>query len=199
MAPFLPPMIAVTPDETTPPLSHIVSTVVKFFTEYFILVSDWITDHLPEAQEWVTSHPFHVAAAIVGVVLLIFVFVPWILSWVALAVNAVWSGLKSIFQLVWRSLQWFGRAFVHCLGFRTKGVTKGSISRVWLLHAGPFLLAPPFIIPVCGRDAALEAAQASRVRCSAGIDISSAFVGMRSVDISQTLMAIFFRGLEGAM
>ncbi|KAI6123204.1 hypothetical protein EDD16DRAFT_1567543 [Pisolithus croceorrhizus] len=134
MAPFLPPMIAVTPDETTPPLSHIVSTVVKFFTEYFILVSDWITDHLPEAQEWVTSHPFHVAAAIVGVVLLIFVFVPWILSWVALAVNAVWSGLKSIFQLVWRSLQWFGRAFVHCLGFRTKGVTKGSISRVWLLH-----------------------------------------------------------------
>ncbi|KAI6106500.1 hypothetical protein EDD17DRAFT_1562439 [Pisolithus thermaeus] len=131
MAPVLPPMVTVTPDETTPSLSHIISAVVKFVTECFLLVSDWITDHLPEAQGWVTSHPFYVAAAIVGVVILIFVFVPWILSWVALAVNAVRSGLKSVFQLVWRSLQWFGRAFVHCLGFRTKGVTKGSTAALY--------------------------------------------------------------------
>ncbi|KAI5987513.1 hypothetical protein EDD15DRAFT_2293321 [Pisolithus albus] len=112
MAPMIPLMTTVTSDEFVPSISHIISTVVKFVTGYFVLVSDWITDHFSEVQGWVISHPLYVAAAIFGVVILVFVLVPCIAS--------------SAFQLAWRGLQWLGRAFVRCLGFGTKGVTKGS-------------------------------------------------------------------------
>ncbi|KAI6011145.1 hypothetical protein PISMIDRAFT_291286 [Pisolithus microcarpus 441] len=97
LAPILLLMTTVTSDETIPSMSHIISTVVKFVTGYFLLVSDWIIDHFPEVQGWVISQPLYAAAAIVGVAILVFVLVPWL-----------------------------GRVFVRCLGFGTKGVTRGS-------------------------------------------------------------------------
>ncbi|KIK12553.1 hypothetical protein PISMIDRAFT_433688 [Pisolithus microcarpus 441] len=98
LAPILLLMTTVTSDETIPSMSHIISTVVKVFvTGYFLLASDWIIDHFPEVQGWVISQPLYAAAAIVGVAILVFVLVPWL-----------------------------GRVFVRCLGFGTKGVTRGS-------------------------------------------------------------------------
>ncbi|KAI6106485.1 hypothetical protein EV401DRAFT_2008491 [Pisolithus croceorrhizus] len=106
--------------------------------------------------------------------------------------------LVSIFSLALRIalyLHWLGRAFVRFLGFGSKGVTKGSISNTWLLHAGSpiFLRFPCCDLPIL----ALGSDHSCRFHiliipvygCRAALD----------VDISQTSMNCACRCSRGGM
>ncbi|KAI6111111.1 hypothetical protein F5141DRAFT_769233 [Pisolithus sp. B1] len=149
-------MTALTLGETTSPISQIVSAVLKLVTGYFLLVLDWVQARVPSLLSYVV-----VAIASVSTVALILRIALWV--------------LKAVLQLLWCSIQWLGQAFVCSLGFGSKGVKKGGINKIWLLHVESLIflrlrccdlpILPlgsdhPYrfhilVIPVCGCKAAL--------------------------------------------
>ncbi|KAI6164136.1 hypothetical protein EDD17DRAFT_376995 [Pisolithus thermaeus] len=138
-----------------------------------------------------------------------FVVVAIVVSIFGLALRiALWM-LKTALRLVCCSLQWLVQAFVRFLGFGSKGVTKGSISNIWLLHAESpiFLRFRCCDLPILalGSDHScrfhilitpVHGCKAGLGRFLAGIDISSPSV---DVDISQTSMNCAHRCSGGSM